>query len=264
MAAGPSLTRLLIMIDTTPTTQPPTTGHRSAPVISGRGLTMTYGSGPSTVHALAGVDLDVHPGSLAVMGPSGSGKTSLLHCLAGIVRPSSGHVQYQGTDLTTLSDRLRTRLRRDDFGFVFQSGQLLAELPANENVALPLMLGGLSLREAVGRADVWLGRLGLAGMERRRPGELSGGQLQRVAIARALVTEPRIVFADEPTGALDQRTGAEVMGLLEHAVVATGAALVVVTHDPGVARTCARTVTMADGRIVAEHHRPQAATAVAR
>ena len=224
-------------------------------IISARRLTMTYGSGPGAIRALDGVDLDVSPGSLAIMGPSGSGKTSLLHCLAGIVRPSQGSVVFQGSDITHLFDRHRTALRRRDFGFVFQSGQLLAELPANENVALPLMLDGIPLRDALPRADQWLAWLGLAGMERRRPGELSGGQAQRVAIARALVTEPSVVFADEPTGALDQRTGAEVMEILVDAVTRSGAGLVVVTHDPGVARSCQRTVSMQDGRIVAEHQR---------
>ena len=237
-------------------------------IISARGLAMTYGSQATATQALAGVDLDVSAGSLAIMGPSGSGKTSLLHCLAGIVRPSAGSVHFNGTDITQLPDRLRTTLRRKDFGFVFQSGQLLAELPANENVALPLMLDGLSIRESVSRADRWLDWLGLKGMEHRRPGELSGGQAQRVAIARALVTEPSVVFADEPTGALDQRTGREVMGVLVDSVTRSGAGLVVVTHDPDVARSCQRTVTMQDGRIVAEHHRedpaPSATPSVAQ
>lgn len=233
-------------------------------IISARGLSMTYGSGPTATRALVAADLDVPAGSLAIMGPSGSGKTSLLHCLAGIVRPSAGSVHFDGIDLTQLPDRLRTTLRRRDFGFVFQSGQLLAELPANENVALPMMLDGMPLRPAITRADQWLGRLGLAGLELRRPGELSGGQAQRVAIARALVTEPRVVFADEPTGALDQRTGREVIELLVDAVTRSGAALVVVTHDPDVARSCRRTVTMQDGRIVAEHYAAGQAPAIIR
>jgi putative ABC transport system ATP-binding protein len=232
-------------------------------IISARHLTMTYGSGGARVAALAGVDLDLDPESVAIMGPSGSGKSSLLHCLAGIVRPTTGSVLLDATDLTTLPDRQRTALRRTAFGFVFQSGQLLAELPADENVALPLMLGGTPVREAVARAREWLGRLGLAGLEQRRPGELSGGQAQRVAVARALVVQPRVVFADEPTGALDQRTGREVLDVLVEAVGRAGAALVVVTHDPAVARTCARTLVMADGRIVAAHRAdgaPAAAT----
>jgi len=221
-------------------------------LLSAHQLTKTYGSGPAATQALAGVDLTIEPGSLAIMGPSGSGKTTLLHCLAGILKPTSGSVQLDGRELTKLSDAERTRLRRTSFGFVFQSGQLLAELPANENVALPLMLDGMPARDAIGHATTWLHRLGLAGMEHRRPGELSGGQAQRVAIARALVTGPSVVFADEPTGALDQATGAEMLHHLVGAVTASGAALVVVTHDPGVARTCQRTVVMEDGRIVGD------------
>jgi putative ABC transport system ATP-binding protein len=234
-------------------------GEAGSMLISARNLTMTYGTGNAATHALAGVNLDVRPGSLAIMGPSGSGKTTLLHCLAGIVAPTSGSVLFSGRDIGRLSDGQRTRLRRQDFGFVFQSGQLLAELPACENVALPLMLGGVETRTAIERANEWLGRLGLAGMEKRRPGELSGGQAQRVAIARALVTNPSVVFADEPTGALDQRTGADMIATLVRAVTAAGAGLVVVTHDPGVARACERTVTMRDGRIEAEHFAPRSA-----
>lgn len=222
-------------------------------LITARRLVHTYGRGEAATHALAGVGIDVPPGSLAIMGPSGSGKTTLLHALAGIIRPTGGAVEFAGRDIGTLPDRARTALRRGDFGFVFQSGQLLAELPANENVALPLMLDGMRPRTAVGRSNEWLARMGLAGMEKRRPGELSGGQAQRVAIARALVTEPSVVFADEPTGALDQRTGAEVIDILVGSVTAAGAGLVVVTHDPGVARACSRTITMQDGRIGAEY-----------
>ncbi|MGY1842950.1 ABC transporter ATP-binding protein [Modestobacter sp. SYSU DS0875] len=219
-------------------------------VLSARDVRMTYGAGPTAAHALAGVHLDVGPGSLAVMGPSGSGKTTLLHVLAGIVRPTSGSVTWRGQDLARLSDARRTALRRTDFGFVFQSGQLLPELPAVENAALPLMLAGAGRRMATARAAEWLGRLGLAGLEQRRPGELSGGQGQRVAIARALVGEPGVVFADEPTGALDAATGQEVLRLLVTATSAAGAALVVVTHDDRVAAGCDRVVTMADGRLV--------------
>lgn len=218
-----------------------------------RDLVKTYGSGPTATHALAGVDLTVSPGeSLAIMGPSGSGKTTLLHCLAGIITPSSGSVSWRGQDLTQLSEARRTLLRRNDFGFVFQSGQLLPELPAVENAALPLMLGGTLRSEATRAAANWLAHLGLGGLEQRRPGELSGGQAQRVAIARALVARPGIVFADEPTGALDQTTGHEVLNVLIDATRASGAALVVVTHDAGVARHCSRTVTMHDGAISGE------------
>lgn len=229
-------------------------------LISARNLVMTYGTGASATHALAGVDLDIWPGSLAIMGPSGSGKTTLLHCLAGIVRPTSGTVAFRDQLLSSMSDRHRTALRRRDFGFLFQSGQLLAELPASENVALPLMLDGKPTREAIAAAREWLGRLGLAGMENRRPGELSGGQAQRVAIARALITQPSVVFADEPTGALDQATGQQVMQILVEASAHAGAALVVVTHDQGVAAACQRTIVMRDGRdVTAEVTPPQRA-----
>ncbi|OCI33187.1 ABC transporter ATP-binding protein [Oerskovia enterophila] len=227
----------------------PSTG---SPLVAS-GLTKVYGTDHTATHALAGVSLTVSPGeSVAIMGPSGSGKTTLLHCLAGIIKPTSGAVSWRGEDLTTLSEGRRTALRRQDFGFVFQSGQLLPELPAVENAALPLMLAGTPRAEATQVAARWLAHLGLAGMEQRRPGELSGGQAQRVAIARALVGSPGVVFADEPTGALDQATGAEVLSVLTGAVQASGAALVVVTHDAGVARYCSRTVTMRDGLVSGE------------
>lgn len=225
------------------------------------GLTKTYGQGPGATHALAGVDLSVAPGeSLAIMGPSGSGKTTLLHALAGVIAPTAGTVLWRGRDLTALSDGERTRLRRSDFGFVFQSGQLLPELPAEENAALPLLLAGAPRAEATDRARRWLDHLGLAGMAGRRPGELSGGQAQRVAIARALVGAPGVIFADEPTGALDQRTGWEVMHALTNACASQGASLVLVTHDVDVAHWCSRTVSMRDGLIVGEAHRAAATT----
>ncbi|MBZ2198192.1 ABC transporter ATP-binding protein [Occultella gossypii] len=222
-------------------------------------LVKTYGSAGTGTTALAGVDLSIAPGeSVAIMGPSGSGKTTLLHCLAGVLPATSGQVVWAGQDLSSMSERARTGLRRTDFGFVFQSGQLLPELPADENAALPLMLAGTPRAQATDTARRWLAYLGLGGMESRRPGELSGGQAQRVAIARALVGSPGVVFADEPTGALDQQTGHEVLGVLTEATRATGAALVIVTHDPGVARWCSRTVHMRDGRIVSEDRTPAA------
>ncbi|WP_022918869.1 ABC transporter ATP-binding protein [Ruania albidiflava] len=221
--------------------------------LTAHNLVKTYGTAGVLTPALAGVSLTVGPGgSLAVMGPSGSGKTTLLHCLAGVLAPISGQVLWAGQDLTALSETARTGLRRTDFGFVFQSGQLLPELPADENAALPLMLAGVGRAEATDIARRWLAYLGLAGMEGRRPGELSGGQAQRVAIARALVGSPGVVFADEPTGALDQQTGYEVLQVLTEATRATGAALVIVTHDPQVAAWCSRTVHMRDGRVVAD------------
>ncbi|NAZ85881.1 ATP-binding cassette domain-containing protein [Kineococcus sp. T90] len=223
---------------------------------------MAYGDGPGATRALDGVDVALRAGeSVAVTGPSGSGKTTLLHCLAGVLRPTSGTVELAGADLTAMSDAHRTRLRRSAVGFVFQSGQLLPELPAQENAALPLMLAGVDRRTATARARELLGALGLGGLELRRPGQLSGGQVQRVAIARALVGSPQVVFADEPTGALDQATGEEVLGTLTGAARRAGAALVVVTHDPAVARWCGRTLAMRDGRVVREFRAPAAPAA---
>ena len=228
-----------------------------SPVLCARGLMKTYGSSSTTTRALDGVDLDIaRADSLAVMGPSGCGKTTLLHILAGILTPTAGTVRHDGTDLATLGDRRRTRLRRNDFGFVFQDGQLLPELTALENVILPRMLGGTSRRAATAEAASWLDRLGLAGMHDRRPTKLSGGQAQRVAIARALTGRPSVVFADEPTGALDQATGQSVLQILVDSCRDSGAALVMVTHDAKVAAACRRTVAMRDGRIAQEFVRP--------
>lgn len=223
--------------------------------LTAAGIVVAYT--PHEAPALRGVDVRIAPGEhVAIMGPSGSGKTTLLHVLAGILRPTGGSVTWRGRDIVRDSDAARTRLRREDFGFVFQSGHLLPELPAVENVALPLLVGGARRREAIGRATALFPALGLGGLERRRPGELSGGQAQRVAIARALVASPGIVFADEPTGALDSETGADVMRLLTGATRATGAALVVVTHDRDVAARCERTVELRDGLVVQPGRRP--------
>lgn len=225
------------------------------PVLSAQNLTKTYGS----TTALDGVSATVRAGeSVAVMGASGSGKTTLLHCLAGIVLPDTGSVRLFGTatgvpaEITSLDDAARSALRRTEFGFVFQQGLLIPELTAGENVALALMLNGTPRQVAEQQAAAALAALGLAGMEGRRIGELSGGQAQRVAIARAQVNGARVLYADEPTGALDSRTSADVMALLLQSVAGTGRALVVVTHDPEVARWCSRVLTLADGRIVAD------------
>ncbi|GGV30684.1 ABC transporter ATP-binding protein [Actinomadura cremea] len=216
------------------------------PVLAGRGLVRRFG----TTVALDGVDLAVaRAETVAIMGPSGSGKSTLLHCLAGITKPDAGEVRLLGERIDALGERRRSVLRRTRFGFVFQFGQLLPELPAEENVALPLMLNGVPRREAVRAARGWFGPLGLAGMEGRRPGELSGGQAQRVAIARALVPRPAVVFADEPTGSLDQATGHDTMRLLVEATRRNDASLVVVTHDASVAAWCDRTVEVRDGRV---------------
>lgn len=221
-------------------------------VLAATGLTKTYGP---TV-ALGGVGIAIRPGeSVAVMGPSGSGKTTLLHCLAGILSPDHGEVLLQDGErvrVDALDAERRSRLRRERFGFVFQQGLLLPELTALENAALPLMLTGLPRREAQGQAAGWLAQLGLAGLEDRRLGQMSGGQVQRVAIARSQVTNAVVTFADEPTGALDQQTSTEVLGALLQATVGRGRTLVMVTHDEHVAARCSRIVRLQDGQVLSD------------
>lgn len=215
-------------------------------LLMGRGLHKAFGPTP----ALRGVDVSVEAGEVvAVMGPSGSGKSTLLHCLAGILTPDRGEVTFDSQRVDRLGDRQRSRLRRTEFGFVFQFGQLVPELPVIENIALPLLLGGRRRRTAIDAAWDWLPRLGLDGLADRLPGELSGGQGQRVAIARALVAKPRLVFADEPTGALDSVAGDQVMELLVDVAKAEGAGVVVVTHEPRVAAYADRRVTVRDGLV---------------
>lgn len=215
------------------------------PALSGAGLTKHYGR-EAVLHEAA---LTVDRGeSVAVMGPSGSGKSTLLYCLSGVITPDDGDVYFGDVRVNGLPDAGRARLRRSAFGFVFQFPGLLPELLADENVAIPLMLAGTARREAVARARALFPALGLDGLERRRPGELSGGQAQRVGVARALVLEPDVVFADEPTGALDTETGDEVMTLLLSTVRDRRAALVLVTHDERVAGRCDRIVRVLDGR----------------
>jgi putative ABC transport system ATP-binding protein len=199
--------------------------------------------------ALTSASLRVRAGEVvALMGPSGAGKSTLLHCLAGIVRPDEGAVRYRGADLALLTDRARSALRRTDFGFVFQFGRLVPELTCLENVALPLRLNGERGRVAARRAREMLAELDLADVAGKRPGEVSGGQGQRVAVARALVTGPRVVFADEPTGALDSLNGEQVMQLLTTAARERDAAVVLVTHEPRVAAYSDREVVVRDGR----------------
>jgi len=199
--------------------------------------------------ALDGASFSVHPGEVvAVMGPSGSGKSTLLHCLAGIVRPDSGSVVYAGRELTTLSDAERSVLRRTDFGFVFQFGQLVPELNCVENVALPMRLSGVKRKAAERTALEWLERLEAEDAARKRPGEISGGQGQRVAVARALAPSPKVVFADEPTGALDSLNGERVMSLLTDAARLQNTAVVLVTHETRVAAYSDREIVVRDGR----------------
>ena len=218
----------------------------STPLITTSDIVKRFG----TVTALAGVSINISVGeSVAIMGPSGSGKSTLLHCLSGVLVPDQGSVSFGGTEISGLTDARRSHLRLRELGFVFQDSQLIPELPARENVALPLMLTGTPTRSALRAADDMLARLGLADLKGRRPAQMSGGQAQRIAIARALVSSPRAIFADEPSGALDQATGHEMMQLLTAAVSMAGATLVVVTHDVNIARWCSRLIEIRDGLV---------------
>jgi putative ABC transport system ATP-binding protein len=213
-------------------------------VIEARDLVKSFGQTP----ALRGATVSVQAGEvMAVMGPSGSGKSTLLHCLAGILVPDSGEVHFDGRRVDTMDEAGRSTLRRVKFGFVFQFGQLVPELSAAENVALPLLLGGMRRAAALAEAGLWFDRLGLTGLERRRSGELSGGQAQRVALARGLVGRPEILFADEPTGSLDSVTGEQVMDHLVDAARAAGTTVILVTHEPRVAAYADREVIVRDG-----------------
>jgi putative ABC transport system ATP-binding protein len=216
-------------------------------LLEARDLHMSFGA----TQALAGASLQVASGEiLALMGPSGSGKSTLLHCMAGIFAPDRGEVWFDGRRVDTLTDNQRTELRRTSFGFVFQFGQLVPELTVSDNIALPLLLARTSRKVAYARAAAWLPRLGLDGLGERRTGELSGGQAQRVALARALVAQPRVVFADEPTGSLDTLAGELVMDLLVSAAREQGATVVLVTHDPRVAAHADRDVIVRDGTVI--------------
>jgi putative ABC transport system ATP-binding protein len=213
------------------------------------GLTKVYGAGDTAVRALDGVDLDIEAGRFtAVMGPSGSGKSTLMHCLAGLDAATSGHVLVDGVDLSGLSDKHLTRLRRERLGFVFQAFNLLPTLTALENITLPSALAGT--RPDPAWLDAVIEAVGLGDRLTHRPSELSGGQQQRVAVARALASRPAIVFADEPTGNLDSRTGAEILGFLRRAATDLGQTVVMVTHDPVAASYADEVVFLADGRVV--------------
>ncbi|SCL58414.1 putative ABC transport system ATP-binding protein [Micromonospora citrea] len=212
--------------------------------LQARAVAKAYGHTP----ALRGVTLDVAEGEIvAVTGPSGCGKSTLLHCLAGILRPDAGEVSWNGQRIDTWSEAARSKLRRTEFGVLFQFGQLVAELTAAENVALPLLLAGTGRREARTAAVSWLDRLGVADLADTRPGEMSGGQQQRCAMARALVTEPRVLFADEPTGALDTLAGEQVLTRLVRLAREQGTAVVLVTHEPRIAAYADREVVLRDG-----------------
>ncbi|WP_180950039.1 ABC transporter ATP-binding protein [Corynebacterium coyleae] len=202
---------------------------------------------------LEGISLTVDGGeSVAIMGPSGSGKSTLLHCMSGVLVPDDGQVRFNGQDVSAMNDAERSRLRLENFGFIFQDGQLLPELTATENVALPQIMRGVPRAEAHAEAIDMLTRLGLGAFVDRYPGQLSGGQVQRVAIARALAGPPSVVFADEPTAALDQATGHEVMQQIVAIAQKFGVTLVLVTHDPKIADWCSRRVEIRDGLIHSE------------
>lgn len=219
--------------------------HTNA-LLRATGVQKSYGDTP----ALRGIDLEIAEGEImAIMGPSGSGKSTLLHCLAGILVPDDGEVWLGDIRLNDLSENDRTKLRRNQYGFVFQFGQLVPELTALENVALSLLLAGVKRNEALATAEPWFDRLGIQGLEKRRAGELSGGQGQRVALARALAMHPKVLFADEPTGALDTLSGEKVMELLTDAAKSQNTTVVLVTHDARVAAYADREVVVRDGVI---------------
>jgi putative ABC transport system ATP-binding protein len=228
------------------------TASRPAPpgprgcLIEAREVVLSFGQTP----ALRGASVPVAAGEiLAVMGPSGSGKSTLLHCLAGILVPGSGEVWFDGRRVDTMGENERSALRRDRFGFVFQFGQLVPELTAEENIALPLLFSGLRRSAALAQARPWFGRLGLDGLEQRRSGELSGGEAQRVALARGLVGRPKVLFADEPTGSLDSLAGEQVMNLLAAAAREQGTTVILVTHEARVAAYADREVIVRDGKV---------------
>ncbi|MGV3759585.1 MAG: ABC transporter ATP-binding protein [Actinomycetota bacterium] len=235
----------------------PTAGGATTVAARAIAATKVYGSGDTEVRALDGVTVDFESGRFtAIMGPSGSGKSTLMHCVAGLDSLTSGTVEIGGTDLTSLSDKELTRVRRDQVGFIFQAFNLIPTLTALENITLPMDLAGR--KHDQGWVDSVVATVGLADRLRHRPSELSGGQQQRVAVARALAAKPEITFADEPTGNLDSRTGAEILGFMQRAVTELGQTIVMVTHDPVAASYASRVVFLADGQIVDEMADPTA------
>jgi putative ABC transport system ATP-binding protein len=229
----------------------------AAAVVSGREVTRVYGEGETAVQALRGVSLAMPNGQFAaVMGPSGSGKSTLMHILAGLDRPTSGSVWIDGTEITTMGDQELTLLRREHIGFIFQFFNLLPMLSAEENITLPLDLAGT--KPDKGWVDEIVNKVGLGDRRKHRPSELSGGQQQRVAIARALISKPSVLFADEPTGNLDSKSGTELLEFLRSAVRDHGQTILMVTHDPRAASFADRVIFLGDGRVVSELRSPTA------
>ena len=241
------------MTETGPYPDSGASGSGGGSIISARKLTRVFGTGEKAVVAVDGVTLDIHPGEiLAVTGRSGSGKTTLLNLLSGLDRPTSGQVYFQGREIATLNEAGLTELRRHKIGFVFQSFGLMPLLSAQENLELPLHLSGLAWHERRRRALDALELLGLRSRARHRPYELSGGEQQRTSIARALVTQPEVVFADEPTGELDTTTAHSIAGILRDIATKQGTTVLVATHDPIMAGICDRTMGLVDGALANE------------
>ncbi len=217
------------------------------PIISAKNIKKSY----NKIKILHGVSLDIAPGEvLAIMGPSGSGKSTLLHSLAAIISVDSGEINFGGRNIAKLSDNKRSVLRRTEFGFVFQFSQLVPELTVIDNVALPLLLNGTSRNKAYAEAEKWLKEVGISDKHESTPGEISGGQAQRVAIARAMVVQPKILFADEPTGSLDSLNSEHVMELFIKTAKDNGTTVIMVTHEPSIAAYADREVIVRDGQIV--------------
>ena len=231
-------------------------------VVMAGGLARRYGDGDTAVEALRGVSLGIEAGRMtAIMGPSGSGKSTLMHLLAGLDTPTEGTIVVDGVDITKLSEKKLTKLRRDTIGFVFQFFNLLPMLTAEENITLPLQIAGKKVEKKW--LDELLGTVGIADRRSHRPAELSGGQQQRVAVARALITKPKVLFADEPTGNLDSQSSKEVLALLRKSVDEWGQTIVMVTHDAGAAAQADRILFLADGRIVRDLEESTAAEVLA-
>ncbi|MBA3279479.1 MAG: ABC transporter ATP-binding protein [Geodermatophilaceae bacterium] len=243
---------------TTTTSRPPAEPVTGA-VLSGRALVKSYGNSP----ALRGVSLSAARGDvLAITGPSGSGKSTLLLCLAGILRPDAGEVRFGDRRIDTENEATRSRLRRREFGVLFQFGQVVPELTAQENVALPLLLSGVRRREAMTAARLWLDRFGVADLADQRPPQMSGGQAQRVAVARAMVTEPEVLFADEPTGALDSLAGEQVLEQLTRVAREADTTVLLVTHDAKVAAYADREIVIRDGLLDADANVDHSASSI--